>query len=162
MKDRGVTQSDLAEHFDMTPGGMQKWLSGAREPSVDQLLQIAAFLKVPAAELLLGATPDDDISDLPDFARDILRRISSGARRGELGAEWFKRLDLALEALAGPTTHSRRLDYRSAALGLATALDLEKRTNAYGNFVRQVDEIMRDHGGAPSTGVAAPVRSLDS
>lgn len=161
MKEKGVTQSDLAEHFEMTPAGMQKWLSGAREPSVAELLEIADFLKVPRAQLLLGSEPADDIGDLPDYARSTLRRIVEGARNGDLDADWFKRLNLALEALDGPSSHIRPLDFRSAALGLATALDLQEHQAVYAVFVRKVDEIVSENDqskqGAPSR-----ARALDS
>lgn len=145
MKDKGITQADLAEHFDMTPAGMQKWLSGAREPSLSELFEIADFLRISRAELLLGTEPADNIGDLPDYAREPLRRIVRGARAGQLDASWFTRFEHAMEALAAPGTPERRLDYRSAALGLATALDLREHVQTYATFVRQVDKIVTEH-----------------
>jgi transcriptional regulator with XRE-family HTH domain len=148
MKDRGITQSDMAEHFGMTPAGIQKWLSGSREPGLNDLLKIADLLKMPRAELLLGTEQEDDIGDLPEFAREPLRRIVNGARSGRLDAGWFKRFDHALEALDAPMVEQRRrLDYRSAAIGLATALDLREHTQTYATFVRQVDEVVSEHEG---------------
>lgn len=59
MGDIGMTQEQLAERFDMTTGGMQKWLAGKREPSLDRINEIAAVLGVPGSYLTHGVTPDD-------------------------------------------------------------------------------------------------------
>lgn len=162
MKAKGITQSQAAEHFDMTPAGMQKWLSGAREPSVGELLKMADFLKMSRSELVLGTQADDDISDLPDFAREPLRRIASTVRRGALDADWFQRFELALEALDGPSPVAhRRLDYRSAALGVASAMIVKEKTKDYIKFIQQVDQVIRENEPLSGPGTSPVARQPD-
>ncbi len=165
MKYLGVTQSDVAEAFDMTPAGVQKWLSGAREPSLDDLIKLADMLKMPRAQLLLGTEPGDDIGDLPPYARDPLRRLARGARVGMLSKEWFARFEHALEAISpsAEVSTTKRLDYRSAAIGLATALDLKRAEIPYMAFIRQVDTIVSEQElPAPAAPASEASRSLEA
>lgn len=100
MRERRLTQEALAEKLGMTQGGLQHWLAGTRQPTLDQLNEIAHQLGVPAAHLICGLDADDIASDLPVVARETLRTIIHGAREGRLSPEWFDRLQAVLNLVA--------------------------------------------------------------
>lgn len=54
LKELRLTQEWLAEQFDMTPGGMQKWLAGTREPSLADINRIAELLRCSPVWLTHG------------------------------------------------------------------------------------------------------------
>jgi phage repressor protein C with HTH and peptisase S24 domain len=48
MKERKVTQDQLAEHIGVSQGGVAHWLSGRREPTLDVIGRILKYLDLPA------------------------------------------------------------------------------------------------------------------
>lgn len=86
MKELGLTQEQLSEHLDMTQGGIQHWLAGTRQPSLEEINRIAAILKVAPAWLTHGLTPDDVLDGLPPTAQAALRRFIQAERRKALPA----------------------------------------------------------------------------
>lgn len=81
MKEVGMTQEQLAERLDMTPGGAQKWLAGTRQPSLEEINRIAAILGVAPAWLTHGITQDDMLDGLSPEARTTLQRFIRAERR---------------------------------------------------------------------------------
>jgi len=59
----------------MTQGGVQHWLAGTRQPSLEDINRIAKILKVPPAWLTHGLEPDDMLDGLGDLARTVLRSL---------------------------------------------------------------------------------------
>jgi transcriptional regulator with XRE-family HTH domain len=84
MRKIGVTQEKLAEALDMTQGGVQHWLSGTRQPSLEDINRIAAILKVAPAWLTHGLEPDDMLDGLGEPARQTLRRLIHAERAAPL------------------------------------------------------------------------------
>ena len=54
MKRRNITQDDVAAYFGVTRGAIGHWLSGRRQPSVDEFNKLATFLGSTVTELLGG------------------------------------------------------------------------------------------------------------
>lgn len=96
MKELGIVQTDLLETFDVTSrGAVGHYLTGRREPSLEQFRRLAAKLKFASMdELLSGATPNR-----PPTATELIAAEAQPAylavRRDE---------DLIRELLAGVLT----------------------------------------------------------
>ncbi len=95
-----MTQERLAEAFDMTTGGMQKWLAGTRQPSLEEIDGIAKLLGVPGSYLTHGITPEDLCSDLPDPARRVLRQLVAAQRDGQASPALWSAIEQVMD-LAG-------------------------------------------------------------
>lgn len=73
----GFTQEQLADALETSQGTVARWERGEVDLSVRKLLQIAAFLNVPAAELIkdgdgLSPTEKDLIDHLRSHPKDRL------------------------------------------------------------------------------------------
>lgn len=101
------TQDWLADQFGMTPGGMQKWLSGSREPSLDSIIRIAGLLRCSPAWLLLGMAEDEQINGLPESAQSALRHLIRAERAGPLPPAFWQGLELMAPAAALPTLNDQ-------------------------------------------------------
>lgn len=84
MKKAGVTQEKLAESLEMTQGGIQHWLAGTRQPSLEDINRIAGILNVAPAWLTHGLEPDDVLDGLGEPVRQVLRRLIHAERAGPL------------------------------------------------------------------------------
>lgn len=105
------TQDWLADQFGMTPGGMQKWLSGAREPSLENIIRIAGLLRCSPAWLLLGMAEEDQVNGLPEGAQSALRQLIRAERAGPLPPAFWQGLSLMVPAAAAPAlTHPQSED----------------------------------------------------
>lgn len=80
MKAKGVTQDALSELLGMTQGGLQHWLAGTRQPSLDQINRIAAVLDVAPGWLTHGIEPADMLDGIDPVARATLQRFIRAAR----------------------------------------------------------------------------------
>lgn len=103
MKELGMSQERLAELFDMTTAGMQKWLAGTRQPSIDDINQIAHHLGVSSAWLTHGIDPSSHIDGLPVHSRLILSKLIKHERLGALPSSFWVAIDSMTNALL-PTT----------------------------------------------------------
>lgn len=54
MKDIGETQNSLSEKLEMTQGGLQHWLAGTRQPSLEDINRIAELLRCSPVWLTHG------------------------------------------------------------------------------------------------------------
>jgi transcriptional regulator with XRE-family HTH domain len=116
MTDKGITQEWLAERLEMTQGGVQHWLAGNRHPKLEDIDRIAAALGVPGYELTHGVTTADSVSDLPDPALSILRRLIAAQRDGQAGPGLWSALDqVATLALTTSASAGRSLGAPVAA-----------------------------------------------
>ncbi len=106
MKSLGMTQENLAERLDMTQGGIQHWLAGTRQPSIDEINKIARILRVAPAWLTHGITEDDVLADLPDEARTTLRRFVRASRADASPATVWSALNAIADLSLGPSTDS--------------------------------------------------------
>lgn len=84
MKKAGVTQEKLAESLEMTQGGIQHWLAGTRQPSLEDINRIAGILGVAPAWLTHGLEADDMLDGLGEPAHQTLRRLIQAERGGPL------------------------------------------------------------------------------
>lgn len=106
MKEVGETQNSLSEKLDMTQGGLQHWLSGSREPSLENIIRIAGLLRCSPAWLLLGMTEEDQVNGLPEGAQRALRQLIRAERAGPLPPAFWQGLSLMVPAAAAPAlTH---------------------------------------------------------
>lgn len=107
MRDKRVTQDELAARLEVTQGGLQHWLSGSREPSLERIDQIADNLGVPGSYLTHGVTADDLCTDLEDPARRILRRLIAAQRNGQTSPALWAAIEQVMD-LAGVAKGSAR------------------------------------------------------
>lgn len=103
-----MTQERLAEVFDMTPAGMQKWLAGTRQPALEDIDRIAKALKVPAPYLAHGVAAADVCTDLPERSRAVVRQLISLERAGQLPAAAWPAIEHVL-TLATSTSSEKPL-----------------------------------------------------
>lgn len=103
MKELGTTQEALAEVFDMTTAGMQKWLAGTRQPSLDEINRIADHLKVPRTWLTHGLQTDATIDGLDAIAQATLRKLIELERSGPLPATFWGAVESMAQAVTNPT-----------------------------------------------------------
>ena len=54
MADHDLTHQELADTLGVTRGAATHYLNGRREPSIDQIIQIAAYLEISVGYLLAG------------------------------------------------------------------------------------------------------------
>lgn len=101
MKDAGVTQEKLAETLDMTQGGVQHWLAGKRQPSLDDINRISAVLGVPPAWLTHGLEPEDMLDGLQGKSREVLRALVMAERSAPLPEALWASIEATLR-LARP------------------------------------------------------------
>jgi len=59
MRDRKLTQLQVADRLGVTVGGFSHWMTGIREPRYDTIKEIATILKVPVTELLVEQDNDE-------------------------------------------------------------------------------------------------------
>lgn len=100
MREVGLTQEALAEKFEMTPAGMQKWLAGARQPSLDDINRIADTLGVARTWLTHGIMADSTIDGLSGSAQNVLRHLITIERHTPLPSTFWH----AVESMANAVT----------------------------------------------------------
>lgn len=61
MKERKVTQEKLAEHLGMSQGGIAHWLSGRREPSLEDIGRLLDYLGLPPMEVDMASHVDSNV-----------------------------------------------------------------------------------------------------
>lgn len=83
-KAKRITLDALAERLDMSTPGVQKWLDGTRQPSVDDVNRMAHALNVLPAWLTHGLEPEDMLDGLQGKARDVLRALIMAERSAPL------------------------------------------------------------------------------
>ena len=100
MREVGETQNTLSEKLDMTQGGLQHWLAGTRQPSLDEITNIADLLSCSPAWLLLGMAEEDQISGLTEVAHTALRRLIGAERAKPLPASFWTAVSAMVQTVA--------------------------------------------------------------
>lgn len=102
LKDIGKTQDWLSEQFEMTPGGMQKWLAGTRQPAIDDINRIADLLECPRTWLTHGIAPEETTDGLPDTSQRVLRTLIRLERTTPLPASFWAAVQAMAQAVEPP------------------------------------------------------------
>lgn len=100
MKELGVSQERLGEAFGMGPAAIQKWLAGDRQPSLDQINQIADVLNVNRTWLTYGLDSASTLDGLAEKPHIILRHLIRLERDGRLRPEQWDALAAMITAFA--------------------------------------------------------------
>lgn len=117
MKELGITQEALAERFGMTPAAIQKWLAGARQPSLDEINRIANELRVPQVWLTHGILPDYTIDGLGPVAQDALSQLIHLERQSPMPETFWNGLIAMAGAVRAPILGGRSSATRSGTEG---------------------------------------------
>lgn len=67
LAEKGVSQKTLAEAIGVTPGTVSTWCRNVKQPEIPTLFEIAAYLKIEAADLISSmkaAGIDEDTTDV--------------------------------------------------------------------------------------------------
>lgn len=67
----GKTQTDLAEHLDVSHQQFQKYESGANRIPVQELARVASYLEVPVAQLFSATGTEGGDSALRSLVEDL-------------------------------------------------------------------------------------------
>lgn len=107
MKDRGVTQEQLAEHLGITKGAVSHWLNARREPSLGEIARILEFLgkrnfSVGAGGLIIDETLKGDVEYVGPYKAGKKYPVISSVKAGSWGeaveAYTLKDIDQWLES----------------------------------------------------------------
>lgn len=100
MKEVGMTQNALSEILSMTQGGLQHWLAGTRQPSIDDINRIADELRMPRTALTHGVDESYTIDGLRAKAIDTLRRLIAAERATPLPDDFWAAIDSMTKSVA--------------------------------------------------------------
>ena len=98
MRDAGITQERLAQEFGMTPAAIQKWLAGDRQPSLEQINQVAQALNVTPTWLVYGLDSSHTTEGLADGPRRLLGDLIRLEREGKFRPEHWHALEAVILA----------------------------------------------------------------
>lgn len=100
MREIGATQNSLSEALEMTQGGLQHWLAGTRQPTLDDINRIADKLSTPRSWLTHGIQPDDTVDGLGSKSQQVLRRLIHLERSGPLPESFWAAVAAMTDAMA--------------------------------------------------------------
>lgn len=106
MRELGISQERLAQNFFMTPAAIQKWLAGSRQPTLEQINQIADALDVTRSWLIFGFDSASALESLEDMPREIVQYLIQLEREGRLLSEHWEAIRAVLNAFALPAQKS--------------------------------------------------------
>lgn len=102
MKNAGITQEKLAESLNMTQGGVQHWLAGTRQPTLEDIDRIAAAIGVPGPTLTHGLDENSLVHGLPLSSERVLRSLVARERTEPLGESFWNGLEAMIGAIPAP------------------------------------------------------------
>ncbi|SFN77126.1 Transcriptional regulator, contains XRE-family HTH domain [Izhakiella capsodis] len=70
MREQGITQEKMAEHFELTKGGISHWLNGRRDPGLQEITSMLSFLGVSSFVVLRDGTIEVDKDSSPKLDSD--------------------------------------------------------------------------------------------
>lgn len=146
MKERKITQDKLAEHLGMSQGGVAHWLSGRREPSLDDISKVLKYLDLPPMEMDMDSHPVSNVEmalqPSRSFSYPEISWVQAGTAReaGEVGnvalcpqhssevwagdnAFWLRVTGSSMTAASGPSFPEGTL--------ILVAPDIEPRPGQY-------------------------------
>ena len=107
MKKAGITQEKLAEELQMTQGGVQHWLAGTRQPSLEDINRIAAVINATPAWLTHGLKEDEILDGLDEAPRAALRRFIQAERAEKSPSSLWATLNSIADLSLGPPQNTR-------------------------------------------------------
>lgn len=100
MKQLGVTQDALSAQLEMTQGGLQHWLAGSRQPSLEDINRIADKLEVPRTWITHGIAPEDTVDGLSAESKAALQRMIRLERAHEIPHTFWDAIEAMIDAVA--------------------------------------------------------------
>lgn len=89
-KQRNLTQSEIAEVFDVAQSTITSWELGTRNPDIETLLKIADYFCVSTDELLGKRIPENEEKDIWEYRRAMMdddrKALLSFAKNGKIKA----------------------------------------------------------------------------
>lgn len=83
MRDRGLTYDDLAEHFSVSKGAVGHWMTGKREPSLQDIAGILAYVGVTNPVInpdgSISVNEDDIAKHEPVYEYPLFTKVQAGA-----------------------------------------------------------------------------------
>ena len=107
MKKAGITQEKLAYDLEMTQGGIQHWLAGTRQPSLEDINRIAKLLSVSPAWLTHGLDENETLDGLDAAPRAALRRFIQAERSEKSPTSLWATLNSIADLSLGTTQPTR-------------------------------------------------------
>ena len=84
-KEKGLTQEQLAEHFNVSSRTVSRWETGSNAPDLSILVEIADFYQVDVREIIDGERKS---KNMDSETKDILRKV---AEYGDVEKERLKK-----------------------------------------------------------------------
>ena len=72
-KGKGLTQEQLAEHFNVSSRTVSRWETGSNMPDVETLIEIADFYDVDIRELIDGERKSENMNN---ETKDTLKKVA--------------------------------------------------------------------------------------
>lgn len=89
-KQRNLTQSEIAEVFDVAQSTITSWELGTRNPDIETLLKISDYFCVSTDELLGKRIPEDEEKDIWEYRQAMMdddrKALLSFAKNGKIKA----------------------------------------------------------------------------
>lgn len=92
-EEKGLTQEQLAEHFQVSSRTVSRWETGTNLPNIDTLIDLAAYYNAEVGEIIDGERKGEKMKDRSNDTmkkvaeyntRWLIRQIISGAIKGIL------------------------------------------------------------------------------
>lgn len=75
-KHKGITNEDIAHHFDITPGQVSHWFTGRRGIWLSEFIELCRFLMEDPARTLVGESlPPNHTTQIVDQQTQIIDRL---------------------------------------------------------------------------------------
>ena len=79
-KSKGLTQEQLAEHFNLSSRTVSRWETGSNMPSVDMLIELADFYDVDIRQIIDG---EKKSGNMDQETKDALKKVAEYATKEE-------------------------------------------------------------------------------
>ena len=75
-KDKGLTQEQLAEQFNVSSRTVSRWETGSNLPAVNILIELADFYDVDIREIIDGERKSENIDNETKDTKDTLKKVT--------------------------------------------------------------------------------------
>ncbi|MBR6609776.1 MAG: helix-turn-helix transcriptional regulator [Oscillospiraceae bacterium] len=72
-KDKGLTQEQLAEHFNVSSRTVSRWETGSNMPDVNMLIELAEFYDMDIREIIDGERKSENMDN---ETKDTLKKVA--------------------------------------------------------------------------------------
>ena len=76
MKDLGISQDDVADYMKITRPAVGHWLSGRREPNIENIIRLSEMLRTSTDYLLKGKKSSLDMDDIDRKVIGLMDELS--------------------------------------------------------------------------------------